>query len=139
MTVSANDIRSFNTQVYSFVKDKLPAEAVKFHTEICLAVLRGVIFKTPVDTGTARGGWKLGVNYIPRGGAGTGEAARDPGGGSTFAKGQAKLSTLKPFSIVYIVNNVHYIVYLEKGSSQQAPQGMLAQTMQEVSAYAGRK
>ena len=42
------------------------------------------------------------------------------------------LRSLPPFEMVWISNNVDYIEFLEHGSSQQAPEGMLAVTIEEL-------
>lgn len=39
---------------------------------------------------------------------------------------------------VFITNNLHYVIYLEHGSSKQAPQGMVAVTLAEVEAGLAR-
>lgn len=110
--------------------------------KVAFQVLTGVVEKTPVDTGRARGNWQVAVNT----GAGTAEIERlDPSGdaeasltaGTSVALGDgfAALSDVEPFSTVVIYNNVEYIVALEHGHSQrQAPQGMVGLTIAEVEA-----
>ena len=92
--------------------------------KVSLDLLSGVVFRTPVDTGRARGAWTVGVDALPRG-----TGALDQGGGNTVQAGAAKLQPVQAGGIVYIANNVEYIGALEDGHSQQAPQGMVALTL----------
>jgi hypothetical protein len=100
-------------------------------------VMRAFIFeaysrltlKTPVDTGRARGNWQIGNTPAEPGG--TDET--DPTGGKALAKA---LSWRKYDDVVYITNGLAYIKRLENGWSQQAPQGMVRVTAQELKALA---
>ena len=56
----------------------------------------------------------------------------DAQGQSTIDKGLAILTGLPAFSVVWLSNNLDYILFLEEGSSRQAPQGMVAVTVQEL-------
>ena len=60
-------------------------------------------------------------------------ATVDPSGQETIAKGVAVLEQLPAYSIFWISNNLEYIEYLEAGSSQQAPAGMVSLTVAELS------
>ncbi len=53
-------------------------------------------------------------------------------GQKSLEAGLKNLKDLGAFQIVYIANNVNYIIYLEDGTSKQAPEGMVAITMQEL-------
>lgn len=70
-----------------------------------------ITLRTPVDTGRARAGWGLG------------EVPSVPG-----------IQPITGHQPVYITNNVPYIVYLEQGSSQQAPIGMVRVSLAEIEA-----
>ena len=100
-----------------------------------LRVHNGVIEKTPVDTGRARGSWGLsldspGTYELPEGNYG-------PDGGAQRARGEQQnldqLNADDPQD-VYIFNNLTYIEALENGHSQQAPLGFVAVTLAEVGA-----
>jgi Bacteriophage HK97-gp10, putative tail-component len=127
MTTLSVNVSDFNKAVSDFA-DKLPeTHLAPFVQKIAFQVLRGVVFKTPVDTGRARAGWQVGIDSDP-----AGQSGADPNGGETISKGLAVIQRWRPFAQITIVNNVEYIVYLEEGSSKQAPAGMLSLTLQEV-------
>lgn len=109
------------------MKQTVPAAHTIIMQKVAMQVLTGVVLKTPVDTGRARGGWQLDIGDY----SGTPERL-DPTGAAVFADAARKLGALKFGERVVIGNNVHYITYLEEGSSKQAPQGMVAITLAEV-------
>jgi len=100
-------------------------------------MLERLVYRTPVDTGRARGGWLVGLNSAP-----FGEGGPDPEGSLTISEGFRVLEPLgKTFSLrrflsakytdVIIANNVPYMKYLEAGRSQQAPSGIVGVTLAE--------
>jgi hypothetical protein len=106
----------------------------ELHTTIMkkvgLQVLKGVVMKTPVDTGRARGGWHLDLNVYE----GAPEGRTAVFGIDVLAAANVTLTGLKFGDSIIISNNVNYIIYLEAGWSGQAPNGMLALTLEEVGA-----
>ena len=106
---------------------------LRFQKRIALEALGRVVQKTPVDTGRARGGWQAGERDSE---AETGRL--DTLGGATEAAGLSAINAVsEPFGVIVIFNNVRYIVFLEEGSSQQAPQGMVATTIRELEGALG--
>lgn len=97
-------------------------DVVKAKKLIALEALRRIIQKTPVDTGRARGNWQVSLELLAEE-----NWSKDP-----LSEGAAYLSKLRDFEILYIFNNVEYVIYLEEGHSSQAPQGMVAITLQEL-------
>jgi hypothetical protein len=96
-----------------------------------LEMLRGVVLLTPVDTGRARGAWTVTIAFpsetIPSKGSG------DKIGGLTINRGRKVINRYRLSEILWLTNNVPYIVALEGGHSRkQAPRGMLALTVQRV-------
>jgi hypothetical protein len=96
-----------------------------------------VIIRTPVDQGRARGNWIASVGSYGR----AATIDKDKNGIKTVAQmGDKVLSTLAG-GIVYMVNNVAYIKYLEYGrgdgkpGSSQAPRGMVRITLVEYQNY----
>lgn len=117
----------FNGRLKAF-SGTVRQDTTRFQRAVSLQVLVGVVMKTPVDTGRARGGWQLdigGFNDRPF-------TPFDKGGGDTVRRESANLGRLRFGGVVTISNPVTYIVYLEGGSSQQAPQGMLSTTLRQV-------
>ena len=124
------NFKPFADKILAFKKKVLPDQFILFQKKIAFELLNRVTFKTPVDTGRARANWQVEVDQIPSGVV----DKTDKGGSSTLNNGAAAIGTLKPgdFKVVFIANNLPYIVPLENGSSQQAPQGMLAVSIEEV-------
>lgn len=98
---------------------------------LSLEALGRIMQKTPVDTGRARANWNTSIGApdtstdmeatiakVPAKQAEGGEVI----GRANFAKGQE----------IYITNGLPYIKPLEDGHSKQAPQGMVAVTVQEL-------
>jgi hypothetical protein len=109
--------------------------------KIALELFRRVILKTPVDKGGARSNWQASLGSPETGTV----DATDTQVGPTFRK---VVSATKGFDVgdtIYLANNLPYIRKLEEGGypdgpkttggfSRQAPQGMVALTVQEFSA-----
>lgn len=99
--------------------------------KISLQALTGVVLKTPVDTGRARGNW-----FAQIGGAGNRVTDdTDPSGNTTIATGSneiAKYKSQKGFPVISLYNNLPYINRLENGYSNQAPNGMVSLTVVEL-------
>lgn len=97
-----------------------------------VGVAESVINKTPLDTGFARGNWqsnignpiKSEVTRFDR------EAGFAPTGGDGIAVREAKEVASKDIDKdFYITNNAEYIMNLEFGGSDQAPNGMVRITV----------
>ena len=117
-----DDIRKF--QMNTARKMELAAR------KIALELFRRVILKTPVDKGGARSNWQASL-----GSPATGTVdATDTQAGPTFRKVVSATEGFDVGDTIYLANNLPYIRRLEEGSSQQAPQGMVALTVQEFSA-----
>ncbi len=87
-----------------------------------LQALTGVVERSPVDTGAFRGNNRVSVGSRDNG---YDLNAADKSGGATIAAGAAKFGTgMAPFTVIYIQNNLPYAEVLERGNSQQAPQGV---------------
>ena len=83
---------------------------------------RKVVERTPVDTGRARASWNISEEYANTSVQPEGEYGPPP-------PPVGKITGKKP---VHISNNLEYIVPLEYGHSQQAPNGMAAIAVAEV-------
>jgi hypothetical protein len=91
--------------------------------------LRGLVFKTPIDKGVARGNWNTEFN---KKNTSTNKDARAIDG---ITKGKSKLKRFKLGQTVYFTNALPYIVPLEFGHSKQAQNGMMRRTFQETINY----
>lgn len=109
--------------------DSIPVEMVKpVVQKLAMHALRGVVMKSPVDTGRFRGNWNVAVNRIDY----SVTAETDKSGGSVIAKGAAIIASAEPDQAICISNNVPYAVALEFGHSKQAPAGIVALTFAEL-------
>ncbi len=91
--------------------------------KIALSTYTSITKKTPVDTGRARANWNISLDS-PNRSVTT----------STSGKTPSLPSKVKDRDI-WIANNLPYIESLENGSSKQAPNGMVALSVQEVNAW----
>ncbi len=123
-----DDVERFNAALLTTASKLLPELLIEFQKQIVLQVLVGVVNRTPVDTGRARGNWQVSVSTAST----SILESRDVVGRETVQKGQDKLASLGFAEIVWISNNLDYVVFLEAGSSNQAPKGMVAITLQEI-------
>lgn len=89
-----------------------------------LEIDRGVVLSTPVDTGRARGGWNVGINNVN-----LDDTEQDQSGQKTISENEATIQQAEATDAVFISNNVDYIRFLEEGSSDQSPNGMVAKTL----------
>jgi len=104
--------------------DKLYGRGRTFARKLCMDIDRGVVLSTPVRTGRARGGWLVGLNLIN-----DTPTIEDETGQATIDENNREINKLILGDIVYISNNVNYVQFLERGSSKQAPNGMVAKTL----------
>ncbi len=83
-----------------------------------------IIRRTPVDTGRARGNWNFSLDRP--------DTSFDPSKNEkNRVLRKSELPDIDGKHVIFIVNNLDYIVALEKGSSAQAPKGMVEVTKQE--------
>lgn len=97
---------------------------------VMLEATKGVVLLTPVKTGRARGNWQLTIE----GGQPEVTEDVDPAGGKTISRIADGIAATKgrPFTRHDLVNGLDYIVPLENGHSRQAPQGMVALTVDRL-------
>ena len=95
--------------------------------KIALEMFRRIILKSPVLSGRFRGNWQLAIGSVPEGTL----ELDDKTGAATIAKGAATALGINAGDTIYFANNLPYARRLEEGYSQQAPNGMVALTIQE--------
>lgn len=111
------------------IGEQLVDEALTELTKkIALMALRGVVMKSPVDTGRFRGNWN--VSFGTPDYSFTEEV--DPSGKAVLAKGTSVITKMPKFSVVWICNGLPYARALETGWSKQAPAGVVAITVAEI-------
>jgi hypothetical protein len=93
----------------------------KVHKNSCIALFNSIVYDTPIDTGTARGGWNPSLDRPM-----SGPLGRMDKGGAAVAH-DIEVTIIQDWKrVAYLTNAVPYIVPLEYGWSQrQAPEGMV--------------
>lgn len=118
---------SFNPRA---VAKDLDNVVILVQQSVGMQLLRGIVNMHPVLTGRARGNWQ-----VTFGAAASGELDPWPSSAQeVIDRGQAVVDSITTLGAVYLTNNVPYISELEKGSSTQAPQGMVQVTLDRVGA-----
>lgn len=123
----------FAAELDRFIQTVEEVDLPELLRTVGLEILKRVIQKTPVDTGRARGSWQVLIGAAPT----TETGVLDKTGSQALQAGLAVLANVKAFDVIYISNPVHYVVYLENGSSKQAPAGMVDVTLAEVTQLFG--
>ena len=94
---------------------------------VTLSLFNGIVRDTPVDTGRARGNWQTDV-----GAPAESEIDRiDKAGSAAMAEIQAKTPE-GAGQVTFLANNLPYVILLENGSSQKAPEGMVRRNMLRI-------
>jgi len=154
--VSIEGVPEFKRQM-QFIAEQVDLTQLRVMRSVSTGVFRGVVNKTPVDTGRARGSWRIGIGApdlsmlppMPRL-TGADRTRKALSGNRAMATAEAlkqldKLRSLSKGDLVFITNSVPYVRYLEEGHSRQAPRGIVSVTLAEVltkltfSAKSGRR
>ena len=132
--IPGDSIRSFELNVGHFLDFLMPQKANDVKAKVALQVLTGVVEMTPVDTGHARANWQVTIGNSPATGEIDGEddPQKNGGGSETIIKGAIVADGVGVGDDMWIHNNLPYILPLEDGHSEQAPNGMVAVTMARI-------
>lgn len=151
-TVTVKNLDQFKLELDNFFSRTVPAQHTLLMKKIALDLLKKIVLRTPVGNpdlwknpdahppgyvgGRARANWQVALDVLPSDSETL--ATVDANGNLAITDGTNKLLNLnKPYGVVWIFNNLPYIVRLENGWSGQAPQGMLRLSIQEVEAATG--
>jgi hypothetical protein len=103
--------------------------------KITLELFSRVILKSPVDTGRFRNNWVMATGTYSN----ETTEATDKSGSRAIGTVASQVNSVKMGGLIYLTNSLPYAIELERGSSKQAPQGMVRLTAMEiVSKYGGR-
>lgn len=95
---------------------------------ISMALLTEIVQRSPVDTGRFRNN-----NIVSISSADYSELeGEDRSGAAAIQRGGAVIANGKPYSVIYIQNNLPYAEALENGHSQQAPAGVYSASFHGV-------
>jgi hypothetical protein len=124
----------FEREMRRWANQNVPLIGKKIHAAVTEAVYQGIVQKTPVLTGRARGNW------FPTNGAPSAQVGEDVAGVSVTGqpmtseeKGRVRAVTSKLEALplgaerTFITNNLDYILKLEEGSSPKAPPNAMVQ------------
>lgn len=100
--------------------------------KVTIDLARGVIGRSPVDTGRFKGNWMLGVGSVN---TLTLPDITDKDGGDTLEKIGQALDSVRAGQTLYLTNSLPYAIPLEYGHSGQAPNGMVRLTVREYITY----
>ena len=120
------------------------ADLQRFRAKVgdrCDRLIRKVVFDmtkeivrmTPVRTGAAKSNWFWGVYRVS-----DTDATASKSGAPSIKRASDFASTVRAGGVVYLTNNLPYIMALEFGSSQQAPAGMVRVTVAKWQAIVDR-
>lgn len=110
------------------MKRRLHDKSDKLVRGVALEGMGRIMRRTPVDTGRARANWNVAVGQIDRS---VNEESFDQSGAQQRGQGVI-LGSFRAGDVLYITNSLEYVPALERGSSRQAPQGMVAVTAAEL-------
>ena len=115
--------QSFALDLQRFAR-KASAVPDQILRKVVFDITREIVQKTPVDTGHARSNWFWGVQVVS-----DEDATLSKSGAPSLTRAASFASTVRSGGVVYLTNNLPYILPLEFGSSQQAPSGMVRITV----------
>ncbi|MDD2005145.1 HK97 gp10 family phage protein [Pseudomonas putida] len=113
--------------------DQIESDLVKQARIIAMALLGEIVLRSPVDTGRFRGNTMVSIGVPVF--ATTDNVDKD--GAATIAAGQAVLLGLKPYTRIFLQNNLVYAEKLENGHSKKAPNGVFGISFTGVAAAYG--
>lgn len=129
------DFNSFARRM-NVIAERVEANTEKKVRRAALAADQTAVLATPVDTGRARGNWRVDIGnpvftFDPE--------LKDPSGAGPIAQGAAVAQTWRVGAgPIFISNSVPYIGRLDEGYSAQAPTGMSALAIQAARRELGR-
>ncbi|KGA31119.1 hypothetical protein [Pectobacterium odoriferum] len=95
---------------------------------IAIQFLNEIVISSPVDTGRFRANNQVSIGTADY----STTTATDKVGTPTLQQGSAVIAQGKPYSVIYIQNNLPYAEPLENGHSKQAPTGVYANAFNSV-------
>ena len=122
----AND--NFVNEIINFI-DNATEDVSKLRINVQKELAGSVIGDTPVDSGLARRNWQAAKDTIP---TGIIEYAGSPGAAGAQAVSKAQAQAFGEDGIFYFVNNLHYVPYLELGTSKMAAIGMARKNSKRI-------
>ena len=136
MSTNQDEVIKFQVELERFAS-ALNIGVAEAEQKLVLDGLTMLAERTPKDTGRAAASWDVsldqpGDSVQPEGSRFSTEAAVTAA--QQHGHGLAGELTASPYRVIWLFNNVPYIIALEHGHSQQAPNGMVALTVADLGA-----
>lgn len=132
------DLFTFNEQLRHFAEHEVPLAHKRLHEEIIVRFYQLVTYSNsgmehhPIDSGYAQGNWRISTTEQKGDVLGSIESPPSP---RSEAQLRYQLRGLKPYQMVWIFNNVHYMPYLEAGHSGAAPAGIVGPALVDIAIF----
>jgi len=128
LEITFTNQRKFNAELERFSSVVVPKHFSTMLRWVALETFRRLIMKTPVDTGRARGSWRVSIGSPVLNESGI----NDRTGSYALGVGASVINRVRNMQTIWLTNSVPYIEKLEQGHSNQAPSGMVSLTMREM-------
>ena len=129
MSVYVSNLKEINFSFDKIAK-KLKIDVIKLQKKVALDIFARLIESTPVDTGRAAGNWNISISQPDYS-----EIDRKFEEAELSGKAASSVGVIEPmnyFGVIWIANSVPYIVFLNEGSSIQAPRNFVQMSVEEV-------
>lgn len=127
----ANNAAEFSIELDKIFDEHVEGQVLTVLQKLAMEGLSRMVLKSPVDTGRFRGNWTVSVGNAD---LSTSEGI-DPNGGATIARGSVPILAMSEPKVVWMLNSLPYANRLENGWSKQAPAGVVAVTVAELTAF----
>ena len=132
--------KKFQLDINKFLKvaDKTGTKEIR---SVAIEGLKGVMRKSPVDHGTFRGNWNVGLNTIDstKQTSFTVEPAEGKYDQQAYSRGNAKIGEAKKGQAINISNSLPYANRLEYTNHSAQGKGMVSRTIMELKSALKKK
>lgn len=132
--MARNGVKGFKADLNKFSR-KVGVDIGLVVKKLAFDIFTGVVKKTPVDTGRARAAWNISAGKPDLSVPDAAQFKGSDGGGKRGPTFIPNIGTSGIFTKIFITNNLDYIEFLENGSSEQSPNGMVAVTLAESRSF----
>lgn len=126
-------MRSFEVQIAEFA-NKTEKRIDYVRRKSVLELLKSLVNMNPVDSGRSQNSWRVALDAPDLSVAQEGGYSPDKQAAESKVIAQATriLEQMNPDDVIYVSNNLPYIVPLEDGHSKQAPSGFVGISVQRM-------
>lgn len=116
----------------SGIAEEMNATVDLVRRKVALEIWGELIATTPVDTGRARAGWNMGTSHENSAPASIQKPSEWKSGGTAYYPTPSTPVPPSNAPVIVIYNNVDYVMYLNEGSSSQAPEMFVEKAVQKA-------